>query len=738
MYTAEQLERELDQTNFPMDRYKPIEKLGAIPGKDGALGSYLCYDEFLEEEVVVKKLGVLDIEQLIPFQREATILCRLRSKTLAQVLDFGATADGGVYVVYEYQAGTGLYDYLCGGETAGNTKPALVLSPALAYRVFIPIAEALSAMHSQGLLHRDIKSSNIRLRNLEAQDAAVYLLDAGSGRVRHATAQAISFEGRTATGDPHYLAPEQLLFQQYDARTEIFAFGCAFFEALTGRPPFHGPEALSHLARRSAPSLTQVAGSVTFNYRLEAFARKCLEKNADARYKSMQEVLYALRELVKNKVAFELSSDTQPQPASADAQSAADRAKARRAKFKSTGNKLKLMAPDDERLDSGPALPTADTDSQAKNGAAPLAEKQLGPKLKVGGGAQNGEVAVSATSPAPTPSSGTSAAGNSTSTSHATQSTSTTNGGIAQVSKPNLKNRLRTYVASLRPIAAWSATSRQGLIAAVIVTGSTLCGWLTFSYLEYLTATRFEEDGIIYGYEPATSDHPGQLTLGVEVFQPGVTLIQDGQERGLLEKHHIVIESPAENLPFIESGRGSSNELNDTTLFERDSVNLNSMNSRSEAEEVIESDLRLGESWTTRFRKQNGVRYLESVRNGSAILINPEMQDVHRTISQMYRSLVAQARNPGNAYSYVTRDWAASTFDSRVTLNSPPHAMPIPRMFPAKDIKLKSFNNVCEVLLRAPAWMTSVGFLRVKLGVENEGWRITEIEPATQAEWQQI
>lgn len=716
MYTVDQLERELDQSNFPMERYRPIEKLGPTRSGGGALGSYLCFDEFLEEEVVVKKLGILDMDQLVEFQREATILCRLRSKSLAQVVDFGATADGATYIVYEYQTGTGLFDYLCGGETACNTIPAMVLSPALAYRVFIPVAEALSGMHSQGILHRDIKSSNILIRNLEAQDSAVYLLDAGSGRVRHATEQALSFEGRTVTGDPHYLAPEQLLIQQYDARSEIFAFGCTFFEALTGKTPFYGPDALSHLARRISPSLTQVAGSLTFNYRLEAFVRKCLEKNPDARYKSMQDALYALRDLVKNKVSFENSGDSKAPPADSSAQSTIERAKARRAKFKSTGNKLKLLAPDEERLVS---------ESDLAEAGSKINEKEPTPAAAI-----TKVETVSRSSR--TTNTGTS------SNAISTTNQDTINGGITETSNPKFKGKLHTYVASLRQLLSPIATPRDRLLAIAIFTVTLVCGLLAASYIEFLSAPRLEEHGIVYAYEPATINRPGQITLGVEAFHPGVTYIQDGRERGILEKHHIVIESPEENLPFLESGQGFSNELHDTTLFERDSLNLNSLNSRSEEEEFIESDLRIGETWSARFRQQNGIRYLESVANGSAVLINPEMQDVHRTISHMYRALIAQARNPGSAMNFVTRDWAAADYNSSVALKPPPHAIPIPRLFPANDIKLKSLNNTCEVLLRTPKWMTAVGYLSVKLRIENEGWRIEEIAPATHAEWEQL
>lgn len=734
MYTAEQLERELNQTNFPMERYKPIEKLGG----SAVSSSYLCYDEFLEDEVVVKKLGILEFDELIPFQREATALCRIRNKSLAQVVDFGATTEGAVYLVYEYQTGSSLKVHLRGKDGSLTTEHSLPLSPELAYRAFIPVAEALAAMHSQGILHRDIKASNILMRNLEAQDSAIYLIDAGSGRVSHATAQQISYEGRTVTGDPNYLAPEQLLSQQYDARSEIFAFGCVFFEALTGRTPFSGDDALPHLARRSPPSLSQVSDGLTYNYRIEGFVRRCLERNPDARYKSMQEVLYALKDLVKNKVSIDKKAETGMSGNVTNAEPEKERARARRAKFKSTGNKLKLLVPDEEQLNSEAPVSAAPKDSHPKDEEATAGETVDVLEKK------QDHVSLIQSSEPPVDSQKPGASGIQNTTNSSKSPTKATGGsGTISTQVDSEENKFKVFIASIQQMATWVTTTRQGLIALVIVSTTIVCGWLTFSYVEYLVAPRSEEEGLVYAYEPATNSHPGQLTLGVETGRPALSYLTDGKPLGLLEKHHIVIESPADNLPEIESGPGFSNELHDTTLFDRDSLNLSSMRSERdrEEEEESESDVRIGETWRVKIRTQNGTRYLESVKNGSAYLINPEMQDVHMAITKMYRALIAQSHyqdKRDNQYAYINPDWAASDFNTSVTLRPPPRPMARPILFPAEDIKLKSFDGHCEVLIRAPGWMTGVGFLDVTLRVERDGWRIMDIAPATQAEWEEL
>jgi hypothetical protein len=524
------------------------------------------------------------------------------------------------------------------------------------------------------------------------------------------------------TGDPNYLAPEQLLSQQYDARSEIFAFGCVFFEALTGRTPFSGDDALSHLARRSPPSLSQVSDGLTYNYRIEGFVRRCLERNPEARYGSMQEVLYALKDLVKNKVSIDKADESIKFGEVTNVKVEKERAGARRAKFKSTGNKLKLIVPDQERINSE----AQESDGEPGKTVDMLEKKQDIVSLK----------------PSSAPAAGSKTAvasgGKQTSKNAAPASLKFTGGGGTPARAfDNERRGLRAYIASIRQMAAWVTTTRQGLIALIIVSTTVVCGWLSVNYVEYLVAPRSEEEGLVYAYEPATKSQPGQLTLGVETMRPGITYLIDGKPRGLLEKHHIVIESPAENLPFIDSEPGFSNELHDTTLFDRDNLNLSSMRSGSDGEES-ESDLRIGENWRVKVRTQNGTRYLESVKNGSAYLINPELQDIHITITKMYRALIAQSGNRGNQYAYVNQEWAASDFNTSVTLQPPPRPMARPALFPAQDIKLKSFDGHCELLLKVPGWMTGVGFLDVTLRVERDGWKVMNIAPATQADWDQL
>src|SRR6185369_14741890 len=129
----------LDPKTFPLHRYKPIEKLGH--GESGR--AFLCFDQFMEQDVVVKTMGEVELHKLIEFQRDATLLCRLNHKGLAQVLDFGCTASGSAYIVSEYNLGVSLNQYM----SAAGPLPI-----DLALKTFIVITDALAQMHVHGIL----------------------------------------------------------------------------------------------------------------------------------------------------------------------------------------------------------------------------------------------------------------------------------------------------------------------------------------------------------------------------------------------------------------------------------------------------------------------------------------------------------------------------------------------------------------------------------------------------------
>ena len=196
-------------------------------GRGGMVVVLAAVDEGLGRPVAVKVLspeatGPEERERLL---RESRALAQLVSPHTVRVYEAGALPDGGVYVVMERLTGETLESRI---ERAGP----LPLAEALA--VVRELLDALAEAHAAGLVHRDVKPSNVMLVP-HTSGAGVKLLDFG-------LVQILSAERLTATGDalgsPAYMAPEQIRAERGDLRTDVWAVGVTLHEMLTGELPF--------------------------------------------------------------------------------------------------------------------------------------------------------------------------------------------------------------------------------------------------------------------------------------------------------------------------------------------------------------------------------------------------------------------------------------------------------------------------------------------------------------------
>lgn len=289
---------ELDPTRFPAERYRGIKVLG----KGGSGFVYLCQDRLLNKKVAVKTLRQLTAEQLVSFQAEARANSKLNHPAILTLLDFGPTESGSPYMVLEYFESITLADYL---EKQGP------LSVIDAIHVFERVTSALATAHEQGIFHRDLKPSNILISTkLSNEPPEIRLIDFGVAEIQRNTMPTITVEGQNLAGTPSYMAPDTFLGRAYDARSEVYSLGCVLFECLSGVVLFSAESAMEVLnqhANKVPPRLSEThelskrrTGRV--DHEVDALVAKCLEKNPDLRYASMQELHDAIVQLPSSPV----------------------------------------------------------------------------------------------------------------------------------------------------------------------------------------------------------------------------------------------------------------------------------------------------------------------------------------------------------------------------------------------------------------------------------------------------
>lgn len=221
------------------------------------------------------------------FLREAQTMAQFKHPNIVDIFAFGEEPSGLVFFAMELLEGEDLDARLkARAERPFTTRDCCAWA--------IQAARAVGVVHAAGLIHRDLKASNIFLARRHDGEEFIKLLDFGIARREEGselTGTGISL------GTPSYMAPEQ--FQggvELDRRVDIYAFGVVLYRLLTGRLPFTGDAfqlAVKHNKMRP-PSPSKVAPDAAISKRLEAVVLKCMAKLPANRYSAMQEVEDAL------------------------------------------------------------------------------------------------------------------------------------------------------------------------------------------------------------------------------------------------------------------------------------------------------------------------------------------------------------------------------------------------------------------------------------------------------------
>jgi eukaryotic-like serine/threonine-protein kinase len=256
------------RVSFEGSRLGPYQ-LGPRLGAGGMGEVYKAKDTRLDRTVAIKVLPahVATAPQARErFEREARAVAALNHPHVCTLYDVGSH-DGVDFLVMEYLDGVTL------------TCPVPVDD---AVKLAIDIAGALAAAHRQGILHRDLKPGNVMVT-----PNGVKLLDFGLAK---STESDISVtQTGIVVGTVAYMSPEQVNGQLLDTRSDIFSFGALLYEMVSGKPAFAGTTAgqvMSAILRDDPPPLPESG--------LEAIVRKCLAKDPDQRYRTMDDVRAAL------------------------------------------------------------------------------------------------------------------------------------------------------------------------------------------------------------------------------------------------------------------------------------------------------------------------------------------------------------------------------------------------------------------------------------------------------------
>ncbi len=264
-------------------RYELLELIGV-----GGMADIYRARDIVEDRIVAVKILKTEFagseEFLRRFRNESKAIALLSHPNIVKIYDVGFT-DKVQFIVMEYVDGITLTDYI---EQQG------VLKWRDAVHFTVQILKALQHAHDRGIVHRDIKSSNVML----LADGTIKVMDFGIARFNRENNKTVS---EKTIGSVHYISPEQARGDITDERSDIYSVGVALYEMLTGKKPFDGdsPVSIALMHMQSTPKKPTELNS-TIPEGLEQIVLRAMQKDPAQRYQTAGEMIKDLEEFKKN------------------------------------------------------------------------------------------------------------------------------------------------------------------------------------------------------------------------------------------------------------------------------------------------------------------------------------------------------------------------------------------------------------------------------------------------------
>ena len=261
----------------------PGYKVHGELGVGGQARVYLATQTSFDRKVAIKVLLPQYAENgefAERFLREAKTVASLSHPHIIPVYDFGQ-ANGSYYMVMEYLP-------------AGDLKARISagLSEVEALEIIAQLAHALHLAHDKGFVHRDVKPENVMFR----EDGSAVLTDFGIARLQSGANQ-VTMVGQVV-GTPKYMSPEQVQARQLDGRADMYSLGIMFYEMLAKRVPYDHADFTTLAVMHCKDPIPALPGRFR---RYQRLFERMVEKEAEKRFASAQELAQTIREILTGK-----------------------------------------------------------------------------------------------------------------------------------------------------------------------------------------------------------------------------------------------------------------------------------------------------------------------------------------------------------------------------------------------------------------------------------------------------